>query len=150
MLKMRKFPIHRLGPQRGVTLIEVMVSVLIMSFGILGVVALQARAIQFSLDADDRNRAALFADDLAAQMRLARSTTLPPAQLSDFEKRVQGIDPVTSQPTGLGLPNAALAVAPGATPNVATITITWRHPAEPSGQDSRLLVDVVLTAEEMM
>ena len=58
---MRKFPTHRSGPQRGVTLIEVLVSVLIMSFGILGIVALQARAIQFSLDADDRNRAALFA-----------------------------------------------------------------------------------------
>lgn len=147
---MRKFPIRHRGPQRGVTLIEVLVSVLIMSFGILGVVALQARAIQFSLDADDRNRAALFADDLAAQMRLARSTTLPASQLTDFEMRVQGIDPVTSQPTGLGLPNAALVVAPGATPNVATITITWRHPGQPSGQDSRLMVDVVLTAEEMI
>ncbi|MFT3666576.1 type IV pilus modification protein PilV [Piscinibacter sp.] len=146
---MRKFPPYRSGPQRGVTLIEVLVSVLIMSFGILGVVALQARAIQFSLDADDRNRAALFADDLAAQMRLARSTTLPTSQIEDFEKRVQGIDPVTSQPTGLGLPNATLTVAAGATPNVATITIAWRHPGEPSGQDSRLVTDVVLTAEEM-
>lgn len=147
---MRKIPIHRLGAQRGVTLIEVLVSVLIMSFGILGVVALQARAVQFSLDADDRNRAALFADDLAAQMRLARSTTLPPAQLTAFQSRVQGIDPLTSQPTGLGLPNATSTVTPGATPNVATITITWRHPGEPSGQDSRLMVDVVLTAEEML
>ncbi len=149
---MRKFPLHRKqrAPQRGVTLIEVLVSVLIMSFGILGVVALQARAIQFSLDADDRNRAALFADDLAAQMRLARSTTLPAAQLAAFESRVQGIDPATSQPTGLGLPNATVAVTAGATPNVATITIRWRHPAQPSGQESQLVSDVVLTAEEMM
>ncbi len=147
---MRKFPTHRSGPQRGVTLIEVLVSVLIMSFGILGVVALQARAIQFSLDADDRNRAALFADDLAAQMRLARSTTLPPAQLTAFEQRVQGIDPVTLQPNGLGLPTAEVDVTAGATPNVATITITWRHPAAPPSQDSsRLVTDVVLTAEEM-
>ena len=147
---MRKFSFRQRSQQRGVTLIEVLVSVLIVSFGILGVVALQARAIQFSLDADDRNRAALFADDLAAQMRLARSTTLPAAQLDAFEKRVQGIDPVTNQPTGLGLPNAALAVAAGATPNIATITITWRHPGEPSGQDSRLVTDVYLTAEEMI
>ena len=50
-----------------------------MSFGILAS-SLQARAIQFSLDADDRNRAALFADDLAAQMWLARTTPLPAAR----------------------------------------------------------------------
>ena len=136
--------------QRGVTLIEVLVSVLIVSFGILGIVALQARAIQFSMDADDRNRAALFADDLAAQMRLARSTTLPAAQVQAIEKRIQGIDPITNQPTGLGLPNAALQITPGATPNLATITITWRHPGEPTGQDSRLISDVVLTAEEIL
>ena len=147
---MRKFPTHRSGPQRGVTLIEVLVSVLIMSFGILGIVALQARAIQFSLDADDRNRAALFADDLAAQMRLARTTSLPAAQLAAFESRVQGVDPGTSQATGLGLPDATLTVTAGATPNLATITIRWRHPGEPSGQYSQLVSDVVLTAEEVM
>lgn len=145
---MKKPPLHHQRTQRGVTLIEVLVSVLIVSFGILGLVALQARAIQYSLDADDRNRAALFADELAAQMRLSRTLTLAPEQLDVALKRVQGIDPVTDQPTGLGLPNANLAVAPGATPNVATITITWRHPGEISGQDSRLVMDVVLTDEE--
>lgn len=145
---MHKMPSRRQRVQRGVTLIEVLVSVLIVSFGILGIVALQARAIQYSLDADDRNRAALFADELAAQMRLSRTLTLSPAQLDVALKRVQGIDPVTDQPNGLGLPNANLAVVPGATPNVATITITWRHPGEISGQDSRLVMDVVMTDEE--
>ncbi|MGD9647510.1 MAG: type IV pilus modification protein PilV [Pirellulales bacterium] len=145
---MKKTPSHRQRAQRGVTLIEVLVSVLIVSFGILGLVALQARAIQYSLDADDRNRAALFADELAAQMRLSRTLTLAPEQLDVALKRVQGIDPVTDQPTGLGLPNANLAVVPGADPNVATITITWRHPGEISGLDSRLVMDVVLTDEE--
>lgn len=140
--------IRRRDAQRGVTLIEVLVSVLIVSFGILGVVALQARAIQFSLDADDRNRAALFADDLAAQMRLSRSLTLTSAQLDVATKRIQGIDPVTNQATGLGLPNARLEVVSGVTPNVATITIFWRHPGEVSGQDSRLVMDVVLSNEE--
>lgn len=145
---MRKFQCRRSTGQRGVTLIEVLVSVLIVSFGILGLVALQARAIQFSLAADDRNRASLFADDLAAQMRLARTVTLAPVQIDAFEKRVQGLDPVTDQPTGLGLPNASLTVTPGAVPNRATITITWRHPGDVSGQDSQLAMDVVLTDEE--
>ena len=145
---MKTTPSIRQRAQRGVTLIEVLVSVLIVSFGILGMVALQARAIQFSLDADDRNRAALFADELAAQMRLSRTLTLAPEQLDVARKRIQGIDPVTDQPTGLGLPSANLDVAQGATPNVATITITWRQPGDTSDQDSRLVMDVVLTDEE--
>ena len=148
---MRKTNRSRGAKVRGSSLLEVLVSVLIMSFGILGVVGLHARAIQFSLDADDRNRAALFADDIAAQMRLARSVALPPAQIDAYTKRVQGLDPATDQPNGSGLPNATLDVdvGLGATPNVATITIKWRHPGQPAGQDSQLVVDVVLTDEEI-
>ncbi len=146
---MRKTNRSRSAKARGSSLIEVLVSILIMSFGILGVVGLHARAIQFSLDADDRNRAALFGDELAAQMRLARSVTLPAAQIDAFTKRVQGLDLVTNQPNGSGLPNANVAVAPGATPNVATLRITWRHPGQPVGELSQFVMDVVLTDEEI-
>ena len=146
---MRKKNQSRGARARGSSLIEVLVSILIMSFGILGVVGLHARAIQFSLDADDRNRAALFGDELAAQMRLARSVNLSPAQIDTFTKRVQGLDLVTNQPNGSGLPNANVAVAAGATPNVATLTITWRHPGQPVGQLSQFVMDVVLTDEEI-
>lgn len=132
---------------RGATLIEVLVAVLIVSFGILGLVGLHARAIQFSLDAEDRNRAALFADDLAAQMRLARSVNLSPAALATFTKRVQGLDPVTDQPTNTGLPNAAVVIAPGAAPNSVTLTITWQHPSQTT--PSRLESIIVLTNEEV-
>lgn len=134
---------------RGATLIEVLVAVLIVSFGILGLVGLHTRAIQFSLDADDRNRAALFADDLAAQMRLSRSVALTAAQLDTFTKRVQGLDLVTDQPNGSGLPNATVDVTAGADPNTVTITITWRHPSQAVGQESRLESVVVLTDEEI-
>jgi len=72
-------PLRPSQRQRGSTLLEVLVSVLIFSFGILGLVAMQVRATQYSVDAEDRNRAALLADDLAAQMRLARTVTLPTA-----------------------------------------------------------------------
>jgi type IV pilus assembly protein PilV len=134
---------------RGSSLLEVLVSILIMSFGILGVVGLHARAIQYSLDADDRNRAALFGDELAAQMRLARRVTLTAGELDTFTKRVQGLDLATNQPNGSGLPNATVAVNPGATPNVATLTITWRHPGQLAGQDSQFVMDIVLTEEEI-
>ena len=146
---MRKMNQSRGAKARGSSLIEVLVSILIMSFGILGVVGLHARAIQFSLDADDRNRAALFGDELAAQMRLARSVNLSAAQIDTFTKRVQGLDLVTNQPNGSGLPNANVAVVAGATPNVATLTITWRHPGQPVGQLSQFVMDVVRTVEEI-
>lgn len=135
--------------QRGTTLLEVLVSILIFSFGILGLVGLQARATQFSLDAEDRNRAALFADDLAAQMRLSRSVNLSEAQIDAWALRVQGLD-AEGEPTGLGLPNATVEVTPNIAANTATIDIAWRHPQQAEGSGSRLVTEVVLTNEEVM
>jgi type IV pilus assembly protein PilV len=116
-------------------MIEVLVAVLIVSFGILGLVGLQARAVQFSVDADDRSRAALFADDLAAQMRLARSTTLPAAQLAQWTNAVQA-----------GLPNAAVDLVVDSV-NQATVTVRWRNPGQTD--ESRLQSVIVLTNEEI-
>lgn len=143
---------HRRGTQKsqlGATMLEVLVSILIFSFGILGLVGMQARATQYSIDAEDRNRAALFADDLAAQMRLARTVSLSSAQIATWTSRVQGLDPVTSAPTGSGLPNATVTVTPDATTNTAVINITWRHPRQAVGSESRLSIDVILTNEEV-
>ncbi len=137
------------GSQHGATMLEVLVSILIFSFGILGLVGMQARATQYSIDAEDRNRAALFADDLAAQMRLARTVSLTSAQIATWTSRVQGLDPVTSAPTGSGLPNATVTVTPDVTTNTAVIDITWRHPRQATGGESRLSIDVILTNEEV-
>lgn len=123
---------------RGGTLLEVLVSVLIFSFGILGLVAMQARATQFSIDAEDRNRAALLADDLAAQMRLARTVSLPAAQITAWRNRVAA---TSTQ----GLPNGTATVAVAG--NTALITITWTPPR--STQTSQLVTEVILTIEEV-
>lgn len=127
-------------------MIEVLVAVLIVSFGILGLVGLQARAVQFSVDAEDRSRAALFADELAARMRMARSTTLPAADITAWTKQVQGLNPVTDQPNGKGLPNAAADVVVNSV-NQATVTIRWRNPGQTD--ESRLQSVIVLTNEEI-
>ena len=50
------------------TLIEVLVSLLIFSFGFLGLIGMQARAVQLSTDAEDRSRAALLANDIVTTM----------------------------------------------------------------------------------
>lgn len=108
---------------RGISLIEVLVVLVLFSFGLIGMVGLQARALQTSVGAEDSARAALLANDLASRMWGARSVTLDSAVIDDWNDRV-------ADPTQGGLPNGAgtVAVASG----VATITVTWKPPHEPS------------------
>jgi type IV pilus assembly protein PilV len=131
-------PLRPSQRQRGSTLLEVLVSVLIFSFGILGLVAMQVRATQYSVDAEDRNRAALLADDLAAQMRLARTVTLPTAQITAWQARV-------ADATTQGLPSGTATITVAG--NSALITITWQQPR--STLTSQLVTEVVLTTEEV-
>jgi len=114
--------------ERGITLLEVLVSVLIFSIGILGLVAMQARATQYSLDAEDRNRAALLADDIAAQMHGIRSVSLSASQISSWQARV-----AASGVNG-GVPNGVGAIS--ASGNAATVTITWRPTKAASDADT--------------
>jgi type IV pilus assembly protein PilV len=115
-------------PQGGMTLIEVLVSILIFSFGILGMVGLLARATQFSVDAEDRNRASLLANELAAAMWTAGSVTLPPAVVQAWQARV-------ADPQAGGLVNGGGAVTLAGTGSgaTATIVVTWRHPGRAAG-----------------
>lgn len=65
----------RMRLQRGFTLIEVLVSVLIFSFGIIGLVGVQATAIKMSTDAQQRAEATFLADQLLARMLISDPTT---------------------------------------------------------------------------
>lgn len=123
---------------RGLSLIEVLVSILIFSFGLLGFVGLQSRAIQFSVSAEDTNRAALLANDLSAQMVTAGTLTLPAADVTAWQTRVGDV-------TGGGLPNGIGDVAVVGT--VATITVTWRANANAAGTpnaENRYVTQVLL------
>jgi type IV pilus assembly protein PilV len=59
---------HSLKRQGGFMLIEVLAAILIFSFGILGLVGLQAATINNSISAEDRSQAALLADNLVATL----------------------------------------------------------------------------------
>ena len=115
-------PQHRSPEARGFALLEVLVSILILSFGILGIVGLQARAINFSVDAEDRNRAALLANEAATDMWVNRSVTIPAPLLSAWQTKV-------ASPTAGGLPSGSGTVTPvPGSSNSADITITWLAP----------------------
>jgi len=108
------------GGQRGMALMETLVSILIFSFGVLGLAGLEASAINFSVDAEDRNRAALFASEIASTMWLNGTVTVSAAQLTTWQTAIA--DPTTP----MGLPGGLLAIAAtGATTNSADISITW-------------------------
>jgi type IV pilus assembly protein PilV len=110
--------------QAGLTLIEVLVAILIFSFGLLGFVGLQARAIQYSTSAEDSNRAALLANEIAAAAVTSGNINLGSSVISAWQARA-------SDPTGVGLPNGNGAYTVAG--NVATITITWRPNGAASG-----------------
>ena len=130
-------------PQSGMTLIEVLVSILIFSFGILGMVGLLARASQFSVDAEDRNRASLLANEIASAMWTAGSVNkLSPADLASWQVRV-------ANPQAGGLINGAgrVDVAGNGSGAVATIEVQWRHPGRKAGDQgstNRYVTQVVI------
>lgn len=63
---------QNLKKQSGVLLIEVMIAVLIFSFGLLGLAGLQATATQSSVNAEERIRASLLASDRVASSTITR------------------------------------------------------------------------------
>ena len=56
----------------GFSLIEVLVAIVIISIGILGLVAMQGRTVQYTQDSAQRNTAAMLADDLIELIRSNR------------------------------------------------------------------------------
>ena len=99
------------------SLVEILVSVLIFSFGMLGLVGLQARAVQLSVSAEDTGRASLLASELAAAMWAARTVNLPSADVDAWKARV-------ANATADGLPNGVGDVTVNGT--VAEVSIIWR------------------------
>lgn len=115
-----------LKSSRGTSLLEVLVALLLFSFGILGFVALQARATAFSLDAEDRTRAAMLANELISTMWMQGTNSLPAATVTAWKNKVT--DRTVS---GLAVPTGYdPTVSTNATTGVTTITINWRAPSK--------------------
>jgi type IV pilus modification protein PilV len=60
---------QRIDRQRGASMIEVLVSLTIVAFGLLGLAGLQARSMSFQKDSFDRKAAAEMASQLAERIR---------------------------------------------------------------------------------
>lgn len=139
-----KTPNQRRTPSSGFALIEVLVSLLIFSFGLLGMAGMLARSLTISVDAEDRNRAALLANEIASSMWLKNSISVDTAS---WQTRVSDLG-------NGGLPNATLTVTAvsgaansAGTANAADIVIAWRavtRASTASNAASQLVTRVVL------
>jgi type IV pilus assembly protein PilV len=119
----------------GFSLIEVMVVVALFSFGLLGLVGLQAKAMQLSVSAEDSSRASLLANELASAMWGAGNVNLDAAVVTAWNTRV-------ADASRAGLPNGAGTVDVNG--NVAQITVSWRAPYEAAGTTHQYVTQVVI------
>jgi type IV pilus assembly protein PilV len=122
---------------RGFTLIEVLVSLLVFSFGILGMAGFQALLTRHSVEASERSRAALMANELVAEMWKARDTALDEATLAAWEARVE-------DPEVLGLPDGKAEITPLEDEEGAVlIQISWTSVVR-GGETSTYMTELAL------
>jgi type IV pilus assembly protein PilV len=138
-------PLAAVSRQRGFSLLEALVAILIFSIGILGLIALQAQAISLSTDAKNRADAAFLANQLIGQLSVA-----DPGNLANFAHRPNGSGCTPPNPSGANSTDATVlawlaqvgAVLPGfdaattaaskqqikvdTANNLVSITLCWR------------------------
>lgn len=125
---------ERIGyKQQGTTLIEVLVSLLVLAIGLLGAAALQLNALKYTDSSKTSSQASFIAYDMMDRMRanpdadyriasLAAVTSGPDLNtprtqdLYDFKTNIKSLDPVTGDGT--------ITVDP-IDKRLVTITVTW-------------------------
>ncbi len=120
------------GRQRGTTLIEVLISILLLSLGLLSLVGLHARTLQTTVDAENRGNAALLANEMVSAMWDAHSVANSTAVQAVFtnwnsvaSRALPGASPYPSYT--IGAPDANGAVA---------LTISWVAPGQQSASQT--------------
>ena len=114
-------------------MIEVLAAVLLVSFGILGLLSLLAKGTQATVSTEDNQRAALLASELASTMWTMNTASANASVIAAWNARV-------GDPTTAGLPGGVGTVVMDAN-NVARITVTW---TPPGGTPHRYMTDVVI------
>lgn len=120
----------------GFSLIEVLITLIVLSVGLLGLAALQARAIEYNQGAFLRSQANILAYDIADRMRINRIKALA----GDYNIALSGTAPAGTGLSDLDLKEwldtsaAALPAGDGAVSctnvGLCTITVAWKEPGK--------------------
>jgi type IV pilus assembly protein PilV len=113
--------------QRGVTLVEVLVTVVIISVGLLGVAALHLNSLRNNFDALKRTQASILAGDIADRMRANRIVALNQGYNATAPVDPQAGRDVLQWQTSLStlLPSGVGTISLPAGSKIATIQISW-------------------------
>ncbi|MEP6942776.1 MAG: hypothetical protein ABI981_07560 [Betaproteobacteria bacterium] len=127
------------GRQKGAYLLEALIGILIFSFGILGIVGLQAQAIRFTNDSEYRAEAVYLANGLISQMWTANQNTLQtnyrsPGGAEYLNFKTLKVAPalgamMTTDPEVL-VNDASIPSPPSTTSSVVRVTIFWTLPGD--------------------
>lgn len=124
--------------QRGLTLVEVLVTVVIISVGLLGIAALHLTSLKNGYDSNSRSRATWLANDIADRMR-ANATA---AEAGSYNVVIGGtlagastaVTDVTQWKNQLNLllgGDGSIQVNPAGSDFVASIVIQWNERGTP-------------------
>lgn len=134
--------------QRGVSLIEVLVAVLILSFGLLGVAALQVRSLQGTQSSNFRSNAAALTQEIVDAIRANRSrapryaialgtgasagSSIANVDLTNWRRRIAEQLPNGRGGVDVTVVSAAVPPSPSGAPRPASlsvrvvVTIVWQ------------------------
>ncbi len=90
-----RFPIRRCD---GLTLIEVLIALIVLSVGILGLATLQTASLNFNNSASQRTQATVLAYDMADKMRANRQAALA----GDYDTALEDPPPACAAPAVVG------------------------------------------------
>lgn len=123
---------------RGFSMIEMLVGILIVSFGLLGLITLQARALQVSVSSEDSQRAALLANEMASMMFNANTVNIGATDIATWAARA-------ADPASGGLPGGVGTVTVTNT-STARVSLAWTPVQSTGGANDtyRYTTDVVI------
>ena len=114
------------GVQQGMTLIEVLVALLILTVGLLGAAAVQINALKYTDSSRMTSQASFIAYDMMDRIRAnsgANYTVTPPTSANPGNTRDQDLYDFTTSIVNFGGPTATGSIT--LNQRVYTITITW-------------------------
>jgi len=138
--------------QSGLSLIEVLITVVLVSIGLLGLAGLQLTSVQNSNSSSERFVATTLAQDILERMRANRNRAIGPGRVYNL---ALGAEPAVGGVEGADLDAwidsiaAALPSGQGGVEvdddSVATVTLAWTDASDMNADDSRAMTLVLST-----